>query len=119
MLRKCTPWIFTPRRLRESTALFLQTEPGSWPLTNYFMPGREGAILTEKAGSCYHPQAFPLGVKNGSKGMSFLSIFVRQTVPSHTQPHEMIDPVDLDLDRKSLICVAIADIFKVSFRFSA
>lgn len=78
-----------------------------------------GAILTEKAGSCYHPQAFPLGVKNGSKGMSFLSIFVRQTVPSHTQPHEMIDPVDLDLDRKSLICVAIADIFKVSFRFSA
>lgn len=32
---------------------------------------------------------------------------------------EMINPVDLDLDRKSLICVAIADIFKVSFRFSA
>ena len=119
MLRKCTPWIFTPRRLRESTALFLQTEPGSWPLTNYFMPGREGAILTEKAGSCYHPQAFPLGVKNGSKGMSFLSIFLRQTMPSHTQSHETIDPVDLDLDRKSLICVAIADIFKVSFRFSA
>lgn len=75
------------------------------------MPGRERAILTEKAGSCYHPQAFPLGVKNGSKGMSFLSIFVRQTMPSHTQSLEMIDPVDLDLDRKSLICVGESLIF--------
>lgn len=44
------------------------------------MRGRERAILTEKAGSCYYPQAFPVGVKNGSKGMSFFSIFVRQTI---------------------------------------